>query len=311
MRRAEALHLDFQIRFLRYFVAIVEERSFSRAADRLGISQPALSQRMQALEDQLGFPLLSRSARKIELTDEGRALLEPFRDLVGRAKRIKRLAEDLHHPETRPIRLGVTMYSDFPPRAALLNAFSAAFPETRIVIETAYTTDLYGRLLEAQFDFGVSLGPPPDDHFEYLVLRRFETEIIAPFDHPLAACPSIPLARLAGMTVATFAPHRYPALYEAAIGPLERAGAQITHPVDQTPIGLAGYAAQHKAPAALAFPWLTDGDLADAGVVRRRVEGFESQVALMLVRPTHLSTTNAERLWDFAGQWLAGARGGE
>ena len=79
-------------------LAIVEERSFSRAADRLGVSQPALSQRIQALEDQLGFPLLDRSARRVELTDEGRALLEPFRDLVGRAKRIRRLADGTHPP---------------------------------------------------------------------------------------------------------------------------------------------------------------------------------------------------------------------
>jgi hypothetical protein len=112
------------------------------------------------------------------------------------------------------------------------------------------------------------------------------------------------------VAIATFAPHRYPALYEAAIRPLERAGAQVSHPADQTPIGLAAYAAQHKVLAASAFPWLSDQDLADAGVVHRRIEGFPSRVALMLVRPRHLSSANAERLWDFASQRLASMDGG-
>ena len=76
-----------EIRILRYFLAVAEEQSFSRAAARLHLSQPALSQQLGAYEDEIGARLFVRSPKRIELTDKGRMLLRRARDIVELAAR--------------------------------------------------------------------------------------------------------------------------------------------------------------------------------------------------------------------------------
>ena len=71
------------IRHLKYFIAISEERSLSAASRRLGVAQPSLSQHVIKLEDELGLPLITRSAQGIQLTDEGRLLLRHAREICG------------------------------------------------------------------------------------------------------------------------------------------------------------------------------------------------------------------------------------
>ena len=79
-----------EIRILRYFLAVAEEQSFSRAAERLHLSQPALSQQLGAYEDEIGARLFVRSPKRIELTDKGRMLLRRARDIVELAARTER-----------------------------------------------------------------------------------------------------------------------------------------------------------------------------------------------------------------------------
>ena len=76
-----------ELRILRYFLAVAEEQSFSRAAERLHISQPALSQQLAAYEAEIGSKLFIRSPRRIDLTDKGRILLRHARDIVELASR--------------------------------------------------------------------------------------------------------------------------------------------------------------------------------------------------------------------------------
>jgi len=295
--------MDFQLRFLNYFLTIVEERSFSRAAIKLKISQPSLSQRIQTLEAQLGFPLLTRSVRGVTLTSEAQTLLEPFRDLVGRGSRIERLATDFREGETRPIQLGVTMYSGHPERAALLKDFLAAHPATRIHIETIYTVDLYPALVNARYDLGFSVGPPPPHPLDYINLCHLRTELLVPGDSPLARHDEIPISELAGLHIASIRSQRFPALFDMALHPLEEAGAILTYPTDQTPMGLVTYGRTHHAVIAMAIPFMADPELAAAGLLRRPIAGLDPPVALMLVRPREAATHIGMKLWDFARSW--------
>ena len=300
--------MDFQLRFLTYFLTIVEEQSFSRSAARLGISQPSLSQRIQTLETQLGFPLLIRSARGVALTPEAQRLLEPFRELVGRGNRIIRLARDVREGESRPIQLGVTMYSDRPERAELINDFLEAFQDQRIELETIYTVELYPALLSARYDVGFSVGPPPGDEFEFHVVRRFRTELLIPRESPLAARDPIALADLAGLTIVTLRAPRFPALFESALRPLADAGAELVFPSDQTPMGLLTYGRANALNIAFPIPVFSDEKLVAAGMTRRPIEGFDPPTALMLVRPkdhAHVGTS----LWNFAQSWIADRSG--
>lgn len=291
--------MDFQLRFLNYFLTIVEEQSFSRAAARFGISQPSLSQRIQTLENQLGFPLLIRSARGLVLTAEGQRLLDPFRELVGRGKRIARLSRDIREGEHRPIQLGVTMYSDHLERADVINAFLEANPGKHIQLETIYTGELYLALLSARYDIGFSVGPPPGDDLDYVVLRHFRTQLLVPSSSPLAAMEEVPRTALAGLQIACIRRERFPGLFDTALQPLADAGARLTYPSDQTPMGLVTHGRTNNSAIAMALPFMSEEALEAAGLFRRPIEGLDPPVGLMMMRPKLAPTDVSNLFWDF------------
>ena len=95
-----------ELRHLRYFVAVAEERHFTRAAKKLRIAQPALSRQIRDLEDELGCPLLDRQARNVTLTASGEALLEEARKLLGETQRLKEVTKRAANGQTGYIAVG-------------------------------------------------------------------------------------------------------------------------------------------------------------------------------------------------------------
>ena len=95
-----------ELRHLRYFIAVAEERHFTRAANRLRIAQPALSRQIRDLEEELGCPLLDRQARNVTLTASGEALLEEARKLLGQTERLKEATKRAANGQTGYIAVG-------------------------------------------------------------------------------------------------------------------------------------------------------------------------------------------------------------
>ena len=94
--------MAIELRLLRYFVSVAAERHVGRAAARLYISQPALSQQIRALEAQVGVPLFVRHPRGVELTEAGEALLLEARTLLSRSDRLESTVDDLRRGGPRP-----------------------------------------------------------------------------------------------------------------------------------------------------------------------------------------------------------------
>lgn len=117
-----------ELRHLRYFVAVAEEFNFSRAAERLGIAQPPLSQQIQRLERELGVPLFIRTRRRVELTEVGRALLGDARRTLADAERIVTIAARAARGEAGSLRLGFSSAALYTTVPAILRAFLARAP---------------------------------------------------------------------------------------------------------------------------------------------------------------------------------------
>src|SRR5713101_9918947 len=104
-----------ELRHLRYFVAVAEERHFGRAAERLGISQPPLSQQIQSLERELGTQLFHRIPRRLELTNAGAVLLEDARWILARAEQAVRNVGRAGRGELGQLCVGFTFAASFNP----------------------------------------------------------------------------------------------------------------------------------------------------------------------------------------------------
>ena len=149
-----------ELRQLRYFVAVAEELSFTKAAERLNVSQPPLSMQIKALEDELGAILLRRTRRKVELTPAGMLLLESARKALGELRRATEIVALSAKGEAGLIRLGFTgsvpMLDMFP---RLMRIFRDRYPEIGIELRHMSTGRQLQAILAGELDVGI-LRPP-------------------------------------------------------------------------------------------------------------------------------------------------------
>ena len=129
------------LRQWRYFVTVADERHFGRAAERLSMTQPPLSQAIRALEDALGVALFARTKRSVALTAVGAALLPDVRRLLAAADALPPLARRLARGEAGSLSLAFVSTADYGLLPALLRAFGARYPQVRLQLTEA-TSDV-------------------------------------------------------------------------------------------------------------------------------------------------------------------------
>src|SRR4030095_14931955 len=120
-----------ELRHLRYFLAVAEELHFGRAATRLHMSQPPLSQQIQRLEKELQAPLFYRTKRRVELTNAGRALLGEARALVAQAEHAAGTAQRASRGEIGQLLVGCALWTDFLHGAKIIQQFTSAASGSR------------------------------------------------------------------------------------------------------------------------------------------------------------------------------------
>ncbi len=181
---------------MRYFLAVAEERNFTRAAERLHMAQPPLTRQIQALEEDIGAPLFVRTARGVTLTEAGNALLAEVPNLLSLTQRAKERA--LLASEGQSGRLDIGIFGsgvlDVIPR--ILVRFHAERPEVRIVLHSLNKGEQVQALRERRISVGFNrLVAPEDDLVVEEVLRESMT-VALPAHHPLAKKASITIPDL-------------------------------------------------------------------------------------------------------------------
>jgi DNA-binding transcriptional LysR family regulator len=180
-----------ELRQLRYFVALAEERHFGRAAARLHIAQPGLSQQIKALERSVGAVLFDREVRPLALTDAGARLLPHARTVL---EAVSRAAEATGGAPPQPgpiLKVGITAIGDYPEFARLIDSFMVREPDVDIRILPSMPDALVESLTRRSIDVGVAHQPldwPEDtDRPRYLRLGEQEMLMVLPSDHRLAS----------------------------------------------------------------------------------------------------------------------------
>jgi DNA-binding transcriptional LysR family regulator len=142
-----------ELRHIRYFLAVAEERNFTRAAARVGIGQPPLSQQIKDLEAEVGAALFHRIPQGAELTDAGRAFLDHVRAIPLQAERAIRAARRAARGEIGSLRVGYTGSAPFNPIVTgAIRAFKRAYPDVDLSLEESNTAHLIAGLQERLLD---------------------------------------------------------------------------------------------------------------------------------------------------------------
>ncbi|WP_305826716.1 LysR family transcriptional regulator [Pseudomonas aeruginosa] len=177
-----------ELRHLRYFIAVAEELHFGRAAERLGISQPPLSQQIQALEEEIGARLFERTNRRVELTDAGRLFLDESRQVLAQVDKAVLLARRAHLGELGELKIGFTSSAPFTSTIpSSIHAFRKAYPDVHLDLQEMSSRQVLKALLEESLKVGVIRPLALPDAVHWVELFREPLVAVLRADHPLAA----------------------------------------------------------------------------------------------------------------------------
>jgi DNA-binding transcriptional LysR family regulator len=182
-----------ELRHLRYFVAVAEELHFRRAADRLHVAQPAVSEQIRKLEQELGVRLFDRSQRGVSLTPSGTAMLEEARRVLRQAEVAVRVARSARDRSARRLRIGYV--ADSLPAAVPrgLRRLAQSVPNLEVELETGDAHRLVGDLRMARFDAVVTSLPAPVNGLRVTPLGQQRVVAALPAGHAQAISPAIVL----------------------------------------------------------------------------------------------------------------------
>jgi DNA-binding transcriptional LysR family regulator len=195
--------MSIDLKQLKYFLAVAEEKSFSRAAERLHISQPPLSQQIMKLESELGVRLFARTTRSFELTVAGKALMQEAADLLGRMRMTIDTIRQIDRGEVGRLRVGIVGSAMWGPIPGLLEQFQSQFPRVTWTIHELGPDEQWEALRAKQIDVGFWREPKRDeDELKHASLRQDlcsqENYCVAVnAQHPLARHDSVDLHDLA------------------------------------------------------------------------------------------------------------------
>lgn len=189
-------HLMLDLRQLNCFVVLAEQLHFGRAAAMLHISQPPLSLKIRALEEELGLMLFIRSSRRVELTHSGQIFLVEARRLLHDADKLKKLAHSLGVGAAGTLAIGFNAATVYQLMPSLVSAFSERYPNVKISLQEMVSAEQIKALQERRIDVGI-LRPPLPSGFTSLSLCDEDMLVFLPAVHPLAKQKTIAIEALA------------------------------------------------------------------------------------------------------------------
>jgi DNA-binding transcriptional LysR family regulator len=267
-----------ELRHLTYFVAIAEERSFTRAAERLWIAQPGLSTQIRRLEAELGIKLFERHTRGVDLTAAGELFLERARAVVAAAEVARLTGRDLEHGLAGSIRLGVAGEMGWQHTARLLAAFVTDRPAVELTVIESHGGTLLRDLRDGRLDAVLAPSVFASGELHPVRLGQEPWQVLAGASHPLAHAPgAIAASELDGEQVIVTG-HRDGLAYDRAVSAL-LSELGVTPTAIRGGAGSALFAAVSCGDAIA----LTTAPRAPAGVVARRLDPLR-QIDFALLR---------------------------
>ena len=201
-----------ELRHLRYFVAVAEEGNISRAAQRLHLTQPALSRQIKALEDEIGLCLLERKANSVQLTEPGQTLLREAREVLARAdlalERVQASGTATH------LRVGYAPSLTFGLLPIAIERFTQVHPRVRVEIWDLSSTQMLEGLQKGTLDLIVTGITDNTKGITWTQLHQQEIRVAVNRNHPLAKEKFVTPAQLNNQRLLLFCQNEYPEYWQ-------------------------------------------------------------------------------------------------
>ena len=228
--------LCMELRHLRYFAAVAQHLSYSEASRRLHVAQPAISQTILDLEEELEVKLFLRNNRTVQLTAAGTTFLAESEKILQNASEAQRLARRAARGEVGVLRIGFlapAMVTLLPP---LVQAYRRRYPDVELQLSHMNPDDQFRAFDEGRLDLGFSRPLPIDrrPYFNEEMIHNDYLSLVLPVGHPLAGKKKIKLEALAKESFILFHRVGAPSLFDLAVESCRRAGfsPKITHQPD-------------------------------------------------------------------------------
>lgn len=218
------ISLPFELRHLRYFVAVAEELHFGRAALRLGMAQPPLSQQIRRLEERLGVDLFLRDRRHVALTGPGEILLAEARDLLQHADRVEEAVRRTAAGTSGTIHMGFVGSAVHEVLPTLLRRFRERYPDAAVVPAELSTTEQIAALENGAIDAGLVRLPVEPADIATLRLVEETLVIALPDFHPMSGRRRLPLSALADEPFVLWGRRLNPLFHDEVISACRAAG---------------------------------------------------------------------------------------
>lgn len=213
-----------ELRHLRYFIAVAEELHFGRAAEKLHIAQPPLSQQIRQLENELGFQLFHRTKRSVELTEAGQVFLGECQKILRQLDQAVQMGRQVSRGAVGQLVVGFVSSAAYSVLPDALRSFRAAFPDVSLELHELTTDQQVHWLKDGRMDVGFVRPPVDDELFCMMPIFQEPLVVALPINHPLANHAQIPLKDLAAEAFILFPRPLAPGLYDQIISLCHQGG---------------------------------------------------------------------------------------
>lgn len=287
-----------EFRHLRYFVVVAEELHFGRAAERLHMAQPPLSQQIRQLEEQLGFQLFYRTKRTVRLTEAGQVFLDHSLQLLQNLDRAVESGRQASRGEVGKLSIGFVSsatYSILPP---ILHEFRDRLPQVNLTLRELTTDEQVRWLWENRIDVGFIRPPIEEARLTTQLILQEPLVVALPETHALAALPMVPLRSLVGEPFILFPRRLAPGLYDQIISLCQ--SANFSPKVVQEAIQMQTIVGLVAAEMGVAIVPVSIEHLGRTGVVYRPLQEPTPQAAIALLWNPHTLTPVLQRFLEVA-----------
>lgn len=186
------------LRNVKIFCDVAHCRSFSKAAELHGISQPAASQAVHALEEQLKSRLIDRSQRPLALTTSGKFYLDGVREILAALEKLEQNLQEIENRVTGPLRISAIYSIGLIRMDQIVKQFREMYPEVAIEVEYAHPEVVYQHIREDSAEIGLVSFPEEGSDFAAVPWQEQSIQLIVPAGHPLSGRCEIELEELEG-----------------------------------------------------------------------------------------------------------------